>query len=279
MRVKVAAALGSFMLLVGVAAPSSALTETTPPPKPTTMTALGDSITIAYDIKSLLAADPAYSWATGTQSAVSSVAARLGVAPTLRKNEAKSGAKAVDLLTQANAVKAGTPTSTELVTVLIGANDACTKTEAGMTAVETFRAQIGLALDALVAKGIDRIAVASIPNIKGLWEVGKVSSSARFIWSVYGICQSMLKNPTSTLQADVTRRANVLQRVVDFNTALRNECARITSTAPATSCRFDDDAVFKTTFTLRDVSTVDYFHPSVSGQALLAAKAYPAFGY
>ena len=93
------------------------------------------------------------------------------------------------------------------------------------------------------------------------------------------VCQSMLKNPTSTLPADVTRRANVLQRVVDFNAALRNECARITATAPATSCRFDDDAVFKTTFTLKHVSTVDYFHPSVSGQALLAANAYPAFGY
>jgi hypothetical protein len=37
--------------------------------------------------------------------------------------------------------------------------------------------------------------------------------------------------------------------------------------------------VFATAFTLKDISTVDYFHPSVAGQAKLAATTYPAFGY
>ena len=46
------AALGSLALVVGVAAPSTAVTSPTPLPVPTSMAALGDSITIAYDIKS-----------------------------------------------------------------------------------------------------------------------------------------------------------------------------------------------------------------------------------
>ena len=37
--------------------------------------------------------------------------------------------------------------------------------------------------------------VASIPDIDKLWEVGSKSSSARFVWGLYKICQSMLKNP------------------------------------------------------------------------------------
>ena len=66
------------------------------------MAALGDSITIAYDIKSLLKADPTYSWSTGTQSAVNSVYTRLEardtVAPNItRANHAVSGAKIADL--------------------------------------------------------------------------------------------------------------------------------------------------------------------------------------
>ncbi len=62
------AAVGSLALVVGVAAPSTAVTSPTPLPVPTSMAALGDSITVAYDIKSLLAADPTYSWSTGTQA-------------------------------------------------------------------------------------------------------------------------------------------------------------------------------------------------------------------
>ena len=71
------AALGSVALVAGVAAPSSAAPSPSPLPVPTSMAALGDSITIAYDIKSLLRADPTYSWSTGTQSAVQSLYTRL----------------------------------------------------------------------------------------------------------------------------------------------------------------------------------------------------------
>ncbi len=67
--------------------------------------------------------------------------------------------------------------------------------------------------------------------------------------------------------------------MVAFNDALRAACSTITTTSSSTACRFDDNAVYNTTFTLTDISKVDYFHPSVAGQAKLAAVTYSAFGF
>ena len=278
----VVAGLASLALVTGAAAPAAAMADPSPVPTPTVVTALGDSITVAYDIKRLLSADPSYSWATGTQSSVNSVATRLDArdpAALSRANKAVSGAKMANLVTQSGNVAAGTSAGRELVTVLMGANDACTSSVSTMTSEATFRSQARAGLDALAAKGVDRIAVASIPDIYQLWKVGRTSSSARLVWTLYGICQSMLKNPGSTSATDEARRQQVRNRVIAFNTILSEECARITTGAAATSCRFDGYKVFNTTFALSDISTVDYFHPSIAGQAKLASATYSAFGF
>ena len=68
-------------------------------------------------------------------------------------------------------------------------------------------------------------------------------SSARTTWALFGICQSMLANPTSTAAADVARRDRVRQRVVDFNAQLAQACA-----AYGPNCDFDDNAVFNYPF-------------------------------
>jgi hypothetical protein len=282
------AALGSLALVAGVAAPSTAADPpSTTLPVPTSMAALGDSITIAYDIKSLLKADPTYSWSTGTQTAVSSLYSRLegrDATPNVtRANHAVSGARIGDLAGQAAKVEPGT----DLVTILMGANDACTKTETGstgMTSVSDFGLRADAAMLALANRGVDQIVVASIPDIYKLWEAGYTSSSARFIWGLYGICQSMLKNPGSFAKSDVARRASVRQRVVDFNGQLARACTEAadplkTPDTPPVPCKFDDNAVYNTSFSLADISKVDYFHPSVSGQARLAQTTYTAFGF
>ena len=82
----------------------------------------------------------------------------------------------------------------------------------------------------------------------------------------------MLANPLSTAQADVDRRALVRQRNIDFNTELGTVCAAYAN------CLFDGNAVFNTKFTSTDVSTRDYFHPSISGQRRLACVTWGA-GY
>jgi PKD repeat protein len=114
--------------------------------------------------------------------------------------------------------------------------------------------------------------VVSIPDVYQLWNLFRGDFWARFIWSVGDVCQSLLANPTSTEQVDVQRRAEVRQRAIDFNTQLAQVCA-----AYVDRCRFDNNAVFNTQFAKGDVSG-DYFHPSVAGQAKLAAVTWAA-GY
>ena len=141
-----------------------------------------------------------------------------------------------------------------------------------MTSVADFRAQFQAAMTALRSGSPEtNVYVVSIPRVLGLWELFRNDWWARFIWSVGDICQSLLANPTSTQSADVQRRARVAQRNVDFNQVLLEVCS-----ADA-GCRWDGLAAYNTTFTRADVSA-DYFHPSIAGQAKLAAISWAA-GY
>lgn len=255
-----------------LAAPAApAVADAGPPPN--SMASLGDSITRAFNACGWFFDCTSRSFSTGSYSSVNSHYRRiLAVNSNIygrNYNDARSGAKAADMAGQAQtAVGQGV----QYVTMLIGANDACTSSESSMTSVSTFRSQIDAALNTLKS-GLPnaRVAVISIPDIKRLWEVGRNSSSARSAWSLFGICQSMLANPLSTAEADVARRDRVRQRVIDFNTQLAQACA-----AYGANCDFDDNAVFSYPFQLSHLSTWDYFHPNTSGQAVLASVSYTA---
>ncbi|NUT34154.1 MAG: SGNH/GDSL hydrolase family protein [Hamadaea sp.] len=261
------ALLAGLMTAVLLASPAAA----DPGPPPSSMASMGDSITRGFNACGWYVDCPARSFSTGSYSSVNShylrILAKNSAISGKNYNDAKSGAKAADMYGQA-----GTAVSqnVQYVTMLIGANDACTGSEASMTSVAAFRASIDSALNRIKA-GLPnaKVAVISIPNIWQLWNVGKGSSSARSTWSLFGICQSMLANPTSTAQADVDRRARVLQRVVDFNSQLAQAC-----TAYGANCDFDGNAVFSYSFSLSQVSTWDYFHPNTSGQTALASISY-----
>jgi lysophospholipase L1-like esterase len=268
------AGLGALALLMPVSSPAAGADVSGNLPVPEKITALGDSITAGVHVNRLLVTEPAYSWSTGTNSTVNSLYSQLENLETGTMgvdNRSKSGAKAADLPGQAEAVT--NAEGSDLVTILIGANDACTSTEGGMTSTGAFRTSINTALSTLAGKGVEHVAIASIPDIRQLWSVYKDSSSARFTWGLYRICQSMLANPTSTKQADVDRRNRVQQRVIDFNAELAAACK-----AAAVPCKFDDGKVFGTTFIRSDVSSADYFHPSRYGQQKLAQAAYAGFG-
>jgi len=242
---------------------------------PNSMAALGDSITQAYNSRSFLASSPTYSWSTGSTSTVNSLYVRfLAQNPAIsgkNYNYSVVGAKMSGLSTQASKVTA----TTEYVTILIGANDVCTSSESTMTTVDTFRSQLTTAMNTLKARAPNaRVYVVSIPNIYNLWYVLKGNSSARLRWALYSICQSMLKNPTSTTKTDTDRRLRVAARNVAFNTVLAEVC-----TAYGPNCSYDNNAVYNTSFLASDVSTLDYFHPSVAGQSKLAAAAWAASGF
>ncbi|GAA4570866.1 SGNH/GDSL hydrolase family protein [Micromonospora coerulea] len=271
---RVLATLASLTALVLLAAdPASA--ATTPPPN--SMASMGDSITRGFNACGWYVDCTSRSFSTGDYSTVNSHYLRIrAVNPNIQgrnHNDARSGAKSADMYGQAGtAVSQGV----EYVTMLIGANDACTSSEATMTPVSTYRANIDSALNRLRA-GLPnaRVAVLSVPDIYRLWYIGRSNFSALSAWSSFGICQSMLANPTSTAQADVDRRARVRQRVIDYNTQLAQACA-----AYGANCDFDDNAVFSYPFVLSQVSGWDYFHPNTSGQAVLASISYAnGFGW
>jgi len=259
----------SGLLTTGVAAAETVL------PLPTSMAAVGDSITQAASSGGSLGADyPQNSWSTGTSSSVNSHYLRLLAASApisgANHNLSVSGAKMGGLDAQMQAAVALQP---DYLTVLIGGNDVCTDTVGEMTSVATFRAQFEAAMSTLTTGSPEtHVYVVSIPDVYQLWNLFKSDFWARFVWSVGDICQSLLANPTSTEQVDVQRREQVRQRNIDFNTQLAQVCAAYVAT-----CRFDNNAVFNTQFAKSDVSG-DYFHPSVAGQATLASVTWTA-GY
>jgi lysophospholipase L1-like esterase len=242
---------------------------------PNSIASTGDSITRAFNTGLIPFTDATgNSWSTGSSSTVRShysriLAANPGIAGHSH-NDAKTGARMIDLPGQATvAVSNGA----EYVTILMGANDVCRSSEDAMTPVADFRAQFRNGLQTL-SQGLPdaRIYVVSIPDIYRLWALLKNNFWARATWSTAGICQSMLARPLSTAQADVERRQRVRQRNIDFNTELAQGCALYVH------CRFDGNAVFNTAFTTSDVSTRDYFHPSLAGQTKLASVTWAA-GY
>jgi len=231
-------------------------------PLPPSMAAVGDSITQAFDVCCWYGNHPADSWSTGGASwdGVYSHYERIrsGNPAVVAYNDSVSGAKMADAPGQAS--KAVSQRA-QYVTILMGANDLCTSSTATMTSVDTFRAQLRQTLSTLHA-GVPnaKIFVASIPNVYHLWELYRSDLVAQSVWAAAGICQSLLSLSNTSTQRDAVRTRNVA-----FNTVLAQECAAYVN------CRFDQNAVFNYSFTKSQVSKLDYFHPSLSGQAALAS--------
>jgi lysophospholipase L1-like esterase len=238
---------------------------------PNSIASTGDSITRAFNDCWFPYVDcPSASWTTGTSS-YSHYRRIQGANPGITGrsyNQAVTGADMADLYGQVQGVISR---RAEYVTILMGANDVCASSEAGMTDVGVFRAQFASAMASLAASlPSSRVFVSSIPDIYQLFSLYRYDLGANSVWAIAGICQSMLAYPFSNLPGDVARRDRVRQRNIDYNTQLAQVCAMYFQ------CRFDGNAVFNTAFVRSDVTTRDYFHPSVAGQTKLAAVTWAA---
>ncbi|WP_346776683.1 GDSL-type esterase/lipase family protein [Streptomyces sp. HNM0574] len=233
---------------------------------PDSLAAVGDSITRGFDACSLLSDCTAASWATGSDDGVRSLAGRLLDDPAAQSwNYAVSGSTMAGLASQMKRAAARDP---DLVTVMTGANDACRPDVEGMTSVPEFREGFRRALRTLWDERPDaQVYVASVPDLKRLWSVGRDSQEAQRAWK-FGICRSMLDAPRSVSAAATERRDRVRERVIAYNGVLREECAE------HTRCRYDNGAVFSYRFTERELSPWDWFHPGRAGQRELAALAH-----
>jgi lysophospholipase L1-like esterase len=238
------------------------------PPPPGTMASIGDSITRAADVCCWYGDHPANSWSTGGASwdGVTSHYERIrAVNPAIagrNYNDAVSGAKMSSGPAQA---QRAVTQQVQYVTLLLGANDLCTASPTTMTPVDTFRGQLHETLQILMG-GLPKNAlvfVSSIPDVYQLWQIYHTSWTARVVWDVADICQSLLA-PSRTEE----QRQKVRQRNVQFNAVLAEQCALYTR------CRFDGNAVFNFQFSRADISGLDYFHPSLAGQAALASVTW-----
>ena len=261
-----AAALATTVL-AGIA---PAATASAAPAYPSSMAALGDSITRAYDVCCSYADHPEKSWSTGSASdTITSHYERLvALNPAISghaANLAVTGAKMA-----AGATQAGNLTSdVGYVTILLGANDVCTSSISTMTPTATFTTQFQSTLDTVHSKAPNALVfVSSIPNVYQLWSTLHTNLAARLVWASAKICQSMLSSSNTEAQ-----RQTVAAREGEFNNALQSVC---TSAAYSGFCRWDGLATYNVAFSSSQVSTLDYFHPNESGQALLAVKTWGA---
>jgi lysophospholipase L1-like esterase len=234
------------------------------------MAAIGDSITQAVDVCCWYGDHPGKSWSTGDDQgdAIRSHYERILAANASiggnEHNDSVSGAKMADADGQAaDAVSQ----QAQYVTILMGANDACTSSTETMTPVGDFQAQFQSAMTTLESglPASAHIFVSSIPNIYRLWKILHTDPLAQAVWYAARICQSML-SPFNTKQDRLT----VLAREKAYNKILETVCGQYVN------CLFDGYAVFNYRFSTSQVSTLDYFHPSIAGQSALATITWRA---
>jgi lysophospholipase L1-like esterase len=238
---------------------------------PSSMAALGDSLTTGHGGCILFARCGRQSWSTGESGLVKSHYRRL-----LEDNKAirgnahnfaEPGARVSGLRRQADKAVAA---KVEYVTVLIGANDICRVRVQDMTPVADFRQDLDAALGVL-KHGLPeaRVLVVSIPDLNRLWEIGHEEERAVRAWS-RGTCPALLANPTSTAEGDVQRRAAVAARVDAYNAQLAAACK-----AYGKQCVYDGGAAHRVRFKLDMINRHDWFHPDSDGQEKLAEVTYP----
>lgn len=238
-------------------------------PLPNSMAAVGDSMTRAFDVNSACTAMdcPQYSWSAGYDTAVNSHYQRILAAnPAIANheyNDAMSGAKMWQLDGQ---LGTAATQGVQYTTVEMGANDVCAANTASMTPTATYQSEFQQALTDFTRNDPGaHIFVASIPNIIQLWQLEHNNPQAVTDWRTTNFCDNIL------LGTDADRQAATSRLQAD-NQALATVCAQFSQ------CKFDNDAAYNYQFTTADVSTVDYFHPSVTGQNDLASGTWAA-GY
>ncbi|MFI6283255.1 SGNH/GDSL hydrolase family protein [Streptomyces sp. NPDC051018] len=245
-----------------------------PPPvvwdrSPDSIAAVGDSITRGFDACVVLSDCPEVSWSTGTDTEVRSLAQRLIGEPAVMAgktwNYARTGADVADLSAQMTKAAARKP---ELVTVMVGANDACADSTELMTPVEDFRQSFTGALRELRRTAPKaQVYVSSVPDLKRLWTTGRDNPLSRQIWKL-GICATMLDDAEDLSAKAHARRDQVQGRVMAYNTVLKDVCGK------DPRCRYDGGAVFDYRFGDDALSRWDWFHPNKDGQSRLAEIAY-----
>jgi lysophospholipase L1-like esterase len=226
----------ALVALVGAMLPGRSAMAERGHAMPTSMAAVGDSITRAFDACCYYGDHLGQSWSTGDGwwDPIRSHYERIrAVNPAIAGrfyNYAENGARMASAPAQ---VGAAVSQGVDYVTILLGANDLCTSSPSTMTATQSFHDSFTAALTALDT-GLPkaRVFVSSIPDIYRLWQVLHTSWWAQAVWAYAGICPAMLSS--SNTEAD---RQQVVARETEFNQVLADVCAQFKN------CVWDGGAV------------------------------------
>jgi lysophospholipase L1-like esterase len=257
-----------------------------PPPLPTMLAAIGDSYTQAWSVSPAYKKDhPQFSWAVGTEKGdgVYSLRERfvaLGANLTV-VDAATSGKKMDDAPRQAGVVVVEAaklpPGSTVFVTFELGTNDLC---DEPMTAPAEFESGLRTAV-AILRKGLpagSHILMLSMPDFAHFHALTQASPAALALLGL----RSQSRNCAPFLGAETSYTiAQSTQMLAQYESILVKVCTEVEAAdgpSGALHCRSDPLRLAEKDFVLADLSTADYFHPSLTGQAKMAEAAWQA-GY
>ena len=250
----------------------------TPPPAelPALVGAIGDSLTVAVNAEPRFGDQPQHSWVLGDDpdDGVDSHLERLrafGADPDAVM-AARPGAAIATAVGQARRVVARTPADgVGYVTFELGANDICAPSLEASTDPTVFADAVGAAF-AVLADGLppgSTLLVLSVPDVTRLREVLEDVPQATSLHRQYGVCTSVLGE---TVALDGIR-----ERIAAYNAALVAACEGLAGSS--LDCRHDltgppSGSLFGAEFGLEELSSLDYFHPSLHGQARIAQVSW-----
>jgi lysophospholipase L1-like esterase len=286
-------AAGSATPLSGAVATTPSPTATpTPTPAPTAIPlpallgAIGDSYSQAWTVSTAYHGDhPQFSWVVGTDpnDGVQSLLERftaLGTAPQV-VDAATSGKQMNDALRQANLVVAAARKlqtgRTAYVTFELGTNDLCASPDP-MTTPAAFQTQLQAAIAAL-KEGLptgSRVLMLAVPDFHHFYDITQANAAARAQLAEsknqYQCAPYLGSGSRLTVAAADAVRAQ-------YNADLGTACDDINSSGGPSGplyCTYNETLLSDSDFAIGDLSTYDYFHPSLTGQARMAADAWAA---
>jgi lysophospholipase L1-like esterase len=163
------------------------------------------------------------------------------------------------------------------VTFELGTNDLCASPDF-MTDPAALRTQLQTAIATLKA-GLpagSRILMLPVPDFPHFRDITQANPAAKALLALprnQNRCVPYLGKYSASAEV----KAN--SYLVQYDAILKAACDEINargSSAGRLRCTYNAALLADSDFTVKDLSTVDYFHPSLSGQAKMAADAWRA---
>jgi lysophospholipase L1-like esterase len=255
-------------------------------PVPSLLAAIGDSYSQAYSVSpSYLRDHIGFSWVIGSarSDGVFSVYERfkaIGGSPVV-VDAATSGRQMKDAPRQANLVVAAAKKlksgQTAYVTFELGTNDLCADPYPKTDPV-SFARDLATAIS-ILRSGLpagSRILMLPVPDFPHFRDITQANPAAR---AELALPQNINRCPPYLGGNGSFSMAEANDYLSRYDAALEGACRDISEADTPTGklyCTYNAALLAETDFQVADLSTVDYFHPSLSGQARIAAYAWAA---